>query len=145
MIQIQRGELNDVVATCSRNKMLTGSVTYLWTMTHKLSRQNWKFLPFRVPPAVPYPPSYDLFTVNVDYNQPEVFTASTSANTVNLHLIEGQYFVKIYEQTSTTNLNPNLSYNVVYEGTANVNWSGSPQNQIVSYTGGTNIFKIYNG
>ena len=145
MIQIQRGELNDVVATCSRNKMLTGSVTYLWTMTHKLSRQNWKFLPFRVQPSVPYPPSYDLFTVNVDYNQPEVFTASTSANTVNLHLIEGQYFVKIYEQTSTTNLNPNLSYNVVYEGTANVNWSGSPQNQIVSYTGGTNIFKIYNG
>ena len=145
MIQIQRGELNDVVATCSRNKMLSGSVTYLWTMTHKLSRQNWKFLPFRVTPAVLYPPSYDLFTVNVDYNQPEVFTASTSANTANLHFIDGQYFVKIYEQTSTTNLNPNLSYNVVYEGIANVNFSGSPQNQIVSYTGGTNIFKIYNG
>lgn len=145
MIQIQRGELNDVVATCSRNKMLTGSVTYLWTMTHKLSKQNWKFIPFRVAPAVSYPPSYDLFTVNVDYNQPEVFTASTSANTANLHFIDGQYFVKIYEQTSTTNLNPNLSYNVVYEGIADVNWSGSPQNQIVSYTGNTNIFKIYNG
>jgi hypothetical protein len=38
-----------------------------------------------------------------------------------------------------------LSYDVVYEGTATVNYSGSPQNEIVSYSGNTNIFKVYNG
>jgi hypothetical protein len=145
MVQIQKGEFNNVVATCSRNKMLTGNVTYLWSMTHKISKQNWKFLPYRVPPSVPYAPSYDEFTMNVDDSTPEVFTASTSANTVNLHLIEGQYFVKIYEQLSTTNLNPQLSYDVVYEGTATVNFSGSPQNEIISYSGASGIFKVYNG
>lgn len=145
MVQIEKGQFNNVVATCSRNKMLTGNVTYLWSMTHKLTNQNWKFIPFRVLPSVPYAPSYDEFTMNVDENQPEVFTASTSANTVNLHLIEGQYFVKIYEQLSPINLNPQLSYDVVYEGTATVNYSGSPQNEIISYSGTGQVFKVYNG
>lgn len=122
-----------------------GNVIYLWSMTHKLTNQNWKFIPYPIPTIVNYAPSYDLFTINVDENSPEVFTASTSANTVNLHLIEGQYFVKIYEQYSTTNLNPQLSYDVVYEGSAMVNYSGSPQNEIISYTGGSQIFKVYNG
>lgn len=145
MVQIQRGELNNVVATCSRNKMLTGSVTYLWSMTHKLTNQNWKFLPYRIPPAVNYAPSYDLFAINVDYNLPEVFTGATANSSVNVHLLDGQYYVKIYEQYSTTNLNPQLSYDVVYEGTATVNFSGSPQNEIISYTGTGQVFKVYNG
>jgi hypothetical protein len=144
MVQIEKGQLNDVVATCSRNKMLTGNVTYLWSMTHKLTNKNWKFLPFRIQPSVNYAPSYDLFTINVDDSIPEVFTASTSANTVNLHLEPGQYFVKIYEQLSSSNLNPQLSYDVVYEGTATVNYSGSPQNEIVSYSGTGEVFKVYN-
>jgi hypothetical protein len=145
MVQIEAGTFNEVVATCSRNKTLTGNVTYLWSMTHKLTKENWKFIPFRIVPSVDYAPSYDLFTMNVIDTSPEVFTASTSANTVNIHLIPGQYFVKIYEQCSTINLNPMLSYDVVYEGTATVNYSGSPQNEIVSYSGNTNIFKVYNG
>ena len=145
MVQIEAGTFNEVVATCSRNKTLTGNVTYLWSMTHKLTKENWKFIPFRIIPSVNYAPSYDLFTMNVIDTSPEVFTASTSANTVNIHLIPGQYFVKIYEQCSTSNLNAMLSYDVVYEGTATVNYSGSPQNEIVSYSGNTNIFKVYNG
>lgn len=143
MIQIQRGEMNNLVATCSRNKTLTGSVTYLWSMTHKLTNQNWKFIPFRVPPDVNYAPSYDLFVLNVDYSLPEVFIGASSGNTANIHLIDGQYFVKIYEQYSPTNLNPQLSHDVVYEGIADVNYSGSPQNQIVSYSGGSDVFIVY--
>jgi hypothetical protein len=145
MIQIEAGIINEVVATCSRNKTLTGNVNYLWSMTHKLTKQNWSSIPFRVAAIVNYAPSYDLFTMNVDYTSPEVFTASTSANTVNLHLEPGQYFIKIYEQCSSSNLNPMLSYDVVYEGTATVNFSGSPQNEIVSYSGGPQVFKVYNG
>ena len=144
MVQIQSGIFNQVVATCSRNKTLTGSVSYLWSMTHKLTKQSWKFLPYRVLPVVDYAPSYDLFNINVIDTQPEVFIYS-GITEVNLHLIHGQYFVKIYEQCSDTNLNPMLSYDVVYEGTATVNFSGSPENEIVSYTGNTDIFKVYNG
>lgn len=145
MIQLQRGELNNMVATCSRNKTLTGNVNYLWSMTHKLTNKNWRFLPFRVPPDVNYAPSYDLFTLNIDYNIPEVFTASTSANTANIHLLDGQYFVKIYEQYSSTNLLPQLSHDVVYEGIADVNYSGSPQNELITYSGTGEVFKVYTG
>jgi len=144
MVQIEKGTLNQVVATCSRNKTLTGNVSYLWSMTHKLSKQNWKFIPYQVPTIVNYAPSYDLFNINVIDTQPEVFIYSGITN-VNLHLIPGQYFVKIYEQCSTSNLNPMLSYEVVYEGTATVNYSGTPQNELISYSGGNNIFKVYQG
>lgn len=146
MIQIQRGEVNNLVATCSRNKTLTGNnVNYLWSMTHKLTNQNWRFLPYRIPPLVNYAPSYDLFVLNVDYSLPEVFTGATSSNDANAHLLDGQYYVKIYEQYSSTNLNPQLSHDVVYEGTADVNFSGSPQNEIITYSGTGQVFKIYNG
>jgi hypothetical protein len=144
MVQIEKGTFNQVVATCSRNKTLTGNVSYLWSMTHKLSKQNWKFIPYQLPPIVNYAPSYDLFNINVIDTQPEVFIYSGITN-VNLHLIPGQYFVKIYEQCSTTNLNPMLSYEVVYEGTATVNYSGTPQNELISYSGGNNVFKVYQG
>jgi hypothetical protein len=63
---------------------------------------------------------------------------------VNLHLIPGQYFVKIYEQQSTTNLNPNYSYDVVYEGIAEVISSGTSTTE-VSYSGTSNIFIVYEG
>jgi hypothetical protein len=144
MVQIEKGTFNQVVATCSRNKTLTGNVSYLWSMTHKLSKQNWKFIPYRVPAIVNYAPSYDLFNLNVIDSQPEVFIY-TGTTDVNLHLIPGQYFVKIYEQCSPTNLNPMLSYEVVYEGTATVNYSGSPENEIVSYSGNTDVFTVYQG
>jgi len=145
MVQIEKGTFNQVVATCSRNKTLGGNVTYLWSMSHKLSKEVWRFIPFRVPAMVDYAPSYDLFNIDVIDSQPEHLISTGSTNNVNVHLIPGQYFVKIYEQCSTTNLNPMLSYDSVYEGTATVNYSGSPQNEIVSYTGNTDVFKVYNG
>ena len=145
MIQIQRGEVNNLVATCSRNKTLMGNVNYLWSMTHKLTNQNWKFLPYRVPPDVNYAPYYDLFVLNVDYSLPEVFTGATSSNDANAHLLDGQYYVKIYEQYSSTNTNVQYSHDVVYEGIADVNYSGSPQNEIVSYSGTSKLFKVYTG
>ncbi len=65
MIPINQSELNTVVATCSRNKQLTGNVYYLWTMTHKLTKQNWKFIPYLLPAtgAIGYEPSYDQFQI----------------------------------------------------------------------------------
>ncbi len=78
MIPINQAELNTVVATCSRNKQLTGTVYYLWTMTHKLTKQNWKFIPYLLPAtgAIGYEPSYDQFQIDVDSGSSEVFIAT---------------------------------------------------------------------
>jgi len=142
MIYLNVGEVNTAVATCSVNKQLSNP-TYLWSMRHKLTNQKWRFIPYRIPPAVNYSPSWDQFIINVDYNSTEVFTG-TSANAVNLHLIDGEYFVKVYEQTSTTNLNPAYSYDVVYETIANVTGTGTTNN-IISYSATTDVFKVYKG
>jgi len=148
MIQITQAQLNTVVATCSRNKQLTGSVYYLWTMTHKLTKQNWKFIPYLLPAtgAVGYEPSYDQFQIDVDSASAEVFIATGTTTPVNLHLIPGHYYVKIYEQASPTNLNPLTAFDVVYEGMANIIGTNPVYNDIEVYTGNTNTtFKVYQG
>lgn len=142
MVYLNQNELNYANVTCSRNKNLTGSVTYLWTMRHKLSQQSWKFIPYRVPPVtVGYEPAYDQFEIETDLLSPEVYIGS-SGTPVNLQFIPGEYYLKIYEQVSTTNLNPALSYDVVYEGMVVVNDNVSPINQI-AYTGVSDTVIIY--
>ena len=148
MIPINQAELNTVVATCSRNKQLTGSVYYLWTMTHKLTKQNWKFIPYLLPAtgAVGYEPSYDQFQIDVDSASAQVYIATGTTIPVNLHLIPGHYYVKIYEQASPTNLNPLTAFDVVYEGMANIIGTNPVYNDIEVYTGNTNTtFKVYQG
>lgn len=143
MIYLIEGQ-NNAAATCSRNKTLTGSVSYLWCMKHKLSGQSWKFVPFQIPPSL-NSPSYDLFSIKIDYDTPEVLTGATMTGQTNVHLIDGEYFVKIYEQSSALsgNTNPMLAYDVVYEIISQVSSSGSTQP--TSYTGTTSIYKIYEG
>jgi hypothetical protein len=149
MIQITQAQLNTVVATCSRNKQLTGNVYYLWTMTHKLTKQNWKFIPYLLPAtgAIGYEPSYDQFQIDVDSSSAQVYIATGTTTPVNLHLIPGQYYVKIYEQASPTNLNPLTAFDVVYEGMANIIGTNPVYNDIVSYTGNSSsqVFKVYQG
>jgi hypothetical protein len=57
-------------------------------------------------------------------------------------LICGEWYLKIYEQLSSTNLNPALAYNVVQETILTVNCY--EQNEPVSYTNVDNVFIIYN-
>lgn len=142
MVYLNQNDLNYANVTCSRNKNLTGSVTYLWTMRHKLSQQSWKFIPYRVPPVtVGYEPAYDQFEIETDLSSSEVYIG-TSGTPVNLQFIPGEYYLKIYEQVSTTNLNPALSYDVVYEGMVVVNDNVSPITQI-AYTGVSDTVIIY--
>ena len=141
MIYLQQGNINQqTLVTCSRNKTLTGAVTYLWTIKHKLSQQSWKFIPYRELTNLGYEPSKDLFYISVDETNPEVYIGSSSVPT-NLHLIPGEYYLKIYEQTSPTNLNPSLSYDVVYEGMLIVE-SSDPITSI-DYSGLTDTVIIY--
>lgn len=143
MIYFNQGENNTVVATCSRNKQLS-TPTYLWSMRHKLTNETYRFIPYQIPTAVNYSPSYDQFTIKVDYNEAVKYTATTANDTANLHFTAGEYYIKIYEQQSTTNLNPSLSYDVVYETIGKVIGTGTTASSI-SYTATTEVFKVYKG
>jgi hypothetical protein len=143
MIYIQQGEFNRAIATCSRNKTLTGTVYYLWTIRHKLSNQAWQFIPYRNPSITTYPPSYDVFDIQVEFSQPENYLGTSPSDPVNLYLIPGEYYLKIYEQVSSTNLQPSLAYDVVYESTLVVK-TDDPIEQI-EYTGTSNTWVVYQG
>ena len=144
MIYLNQNQNNQAAAVCSRNKTLTGNVQYLWSMVHKLSNQRFRFIPFRVPPSISgYEPAYDLFCIDIDDSIPEVLTGATICGETNVHLIPGEYALKVYEQYSTTNLNPALSHDVVYETLVNV--VGTNQNNPTVYSGTTDTYYvIYN-
>ena len=142
MVYLNQGQLNQSAFVASRNKQLLGNVTYLFSMMHKLTGQKWRFIPFRIPPSVDYEPSYDLFCINIDETIPESLSGNTSCGDCNLHLIPGEYYVKIYEQLSTTNLDPQYSYDVVNETIVNV--VGTNKNIPTSYSGTSDVFIVYN-
>jgi len=140
MIILQQEQFNLGLATCSRNKNLS-TPTYLWSIRHKLSNQSWKFIPKRVESDLSYKAPYDLFEIAIYGGQPENYIYSGD-NYVNLHLIEGEYYLKIYEQVSTTNLDPTLTYDTVYEGLLIVK-TDTPTEEI-KYSGSSDVFIIYN-
>lgn len=144
MIYLHQGQNNQVAVVCSRNKTLSGNVQYLWAMQHKLSGKRYRFIPFRVQPSVNYTPGYDLFCIDIDSSIPNVLTGATVCGDTNVGtLIPGEYYVKIYEQMSTSNLDPMLSHDVVNETLCHV--VGVNQNVPTTYTGGTDgVFIIYN-
>ncbi len=142
MIYLNQNELNQVPATCSRNGFLMDP-EYLWVATHKLSGRVWNFIPYRIPPTTDYKPGYDLFCINVSQTLPEVLTGSTNcSNTSTLNFYPGEYYIKIYEQYSNTNLDPSDADDVVYE---TIMWViGVNQNQPITYSGTSDIFILYN-
>ena len=145
MIYIYQNEINEVPATCSRNN-LDGGPVYLWSMIHKLTFQSWNFIPYRIPPSTTYKPGYDLFCINSDNSLPESLTGNTgceSGDTIcNIHLIPGEYWVRIYSQTSTTNLNPQQTDELVYETMGLM--VGVNENEPITYSGNSDIFIVYN-
>ena len=141
MIYLYQDQNNTVPAVCSRNGFLMDP-NYLWDVTHKLSAQNWRFIPFRIPPSTDYKPGYDLFCIQVSGGT-QVYTGATScSNSVNVDLIPGEYFIKIYEQYSPSNLIPSEDDDIVYE---TIMWViGVNQNQPITYSGNSDIFILYN-
>lgn len=141
MIYLYQDQNNTVPAVCSRNGFLMDP-EYLWVITHKLTNTMWNFIPFRIPPSTDYKPGYDLFCIQVSGGT-QVYTGATScANTVNLNLIPGEYFINIYEQYSNSNLNPNNADDIVYETLMSV--IGVNQNEPITYSGTSDIFILYN-
>jgi hypothetical protein len=91
---------------------------------------------------VSYEPYYDLFGVVVSNTATESLTGNTTPTECVVDLICGEWYLKIYEQNSATNLNPSLAYNVVQEGILTVNCL--EQNIPISYDDQDDVFIIYN-
>ena len=144
MIYLNQGENNEAAAICSRNKWLTGSVSYLWSMQHKLSQQKYRFVPYLIPSTASFSPPYDLFCINIDDSIPEVLTGTTSCGQTNVHLIPGEYDLKVYEQSYTLsgNTNPQYAYDVVYETLVNV--VGVNGYDPTVWSGTSNTYIVYN-
>jgi hypothetical protein len=143
MIYVTQGQINEMPAVCSRNSTLVNP-RYLWNLTHKLSLEEWNFIPYRIPPTVDYKPGYDLFCLQIDDSiaQSLIGTSCDLGTVANLHLIPGQYYYKVYEQVSSSNLNPNLASDIVNEGMLTV--VGTNANNPTTYSGDTDVFIMYN-
>lgn len=144
MIFLNQGQNNLAAAICSRNKWLTGPVVYLWSMSHKLSQQKYRFIPYMVHSPLSVNPPYDVFCINIDDSIPQVLTGTTSCGQTNVHLIPGEYDLKVYEQSSSLsgNTNPSLAYDVVYETLVTV--VGVNGYDPTVWTGGSNTYIVYN-
>jgi hypothetical protein len=133
MIILQQYTNNEFPVTASMNVTISNPV-YLFQFQHKLTNEYHYIIPYKVPTSYSKP-SYDMFLMNVDFSFPESLTNNTSTSG-NLHLIPGEYLLRVYQQTSTSNLDPALSQGEIYQIMAVVN-----QTEVVCapeppYTGG---------
>jgi hypothetical protein len=146
MVYIIQNQITQVPVVASRNNPDNSADFYLWNMEHKLTGQVWNFIPYKVPPTTTYKPGYDLFCVGVDDSVPQRLTGNTQCTgvtgTTNVHLIPGEYYLRIYSQSSPSNLNPLQAEYQVYDTQALM--VGINQNIPITYSGNSDIFIVYN-
>ena len=114
MIVLNISEINKVSEPASRNKELSNP-TYLFSFYHKLSGQTWRVIPYVDTWTNDYTSRFDTFRIGINYDIPQSLTGNTGMTDTNVHLIEGDYWISIYEQKSTTNLDPTKAFNKVIE------------------------------
>jgi hypothetical protein len=110
MLIIRKNQTNNLIATASMNRTLSNPY-YLFSFQHIASKERVSFIP-------------EVLTSNCRYDKFRFIEGYTN-NFSNVPPIVnfpylGQYYYSIYEQTSSTNTNPALSYNKVEAGRANV-------------------------
>jgi hypothetical protein len=133
MIILQQYTNNEFPVTASMNVTISNPV-YLFQFQHKLTNEYHYIIPYKVPTSYSKP-SYDMFLMNVDFSFPESLTNNTSTSG-NLHLIPGEYLLRVYQQTSTSNLDPALSQGEIYQIMAVVNQTEVVCEPEPPYTGG---------
>lgn len=141
MIYLYEDESNNVAEVCTRNKTLPDPF-FMWSMTHKLSGQVFNFIPHEFAWDTDYPPGYNYFNIGIFPNQAQSLTGNSISGITNVHLIPGEYDVKVYEQESWDNINPKLAYAVVANDLCQV--IGTNQNTPTTYSGTSDVFIIYN-
>ena len=139
MVVLNIGENNKMCEPASRNKELFNP-TYLISMYHKLSGQSWRFIPYVSDFTEDYLARFDTFYINIDYSTPQSLTGNTTSGSTNVHLIEGDYWISIYEQYSTTNLDPTKAFNKVVE---TFGYVVPPTETNPTYSGDNYEYKVY--
>ena len=131
MILINKNTTNKVILTLSEKTTLTNAV-YLFEVTNDMSN------------TVKYFIAADISTNKLRYNEfdfIENVTEDLLNGTFSLEL-SGFYKYNVYEQASTTNLNPLLALNLIDKGKLNV---VSQLSSYPIYTGNQNTTIVYGG
>jgi hypothetical protein len=144
MIYITQNSNNQIFVNVSEYKTLS-SPTYLWVLQNAQSSVKTYFIPRNITTTFPsmYSNKYDVFEFKTDKSQPEVFISSGITD-CNIHLEDNnQYWLGIYEQISTSNLNPLLSNEkllsslaFIFVNQSNIYYTGSSSNNNIIYYGG---------
>lgn len=108
MLIVRKGQTNNLIATASMNRTLSNPY-YLFSFQHIASKERVSFLPL-------------VLSSNCRYDKFQFVENPTT----NLSLVppqvnfpyEGQYYYSIYEQLTSGNTNPALSYNKLESGRA---------------------------
>lgn len=107
MIVLEKDTVNEFTATCYEFITLT-SPYYLVTFTDEMTNKEYKIV---LTDTSEHPSRYQLFTLTLPAD------VSTMTNT-------GYYRYEIREQASSTNLNPDLSGDIVEEGRMKLKGTG---------------------
>ena len=106
MIHVTKGTTANVYVTL-KEKQTLASPNYLFYFKHRSTNEVVNFVKLNASNLSIYRDRYDLFQFTV--------------NTHFLNSTEGEYEYFIYEQTSSTNLDPALATNLVESGIMNLN------------------------
>jgi hypothetical protein len=110
MIQITKGTTNNVALTLTEKCTLT-SPYYLFVFQSDETRNLYKFI---AADTSTHPDRYNLFAIVETDSSPDPL-----AGEIELPIV-GFYKYKVYEQTSSTNLNPALATGIVEVGKVQV-------------------------
>ena len=131
MILINKNTTNTVILTLSEKTTLTNAV-YLFEVINDMSNEVKCFI------------AADISTNKLRYNEFE-FIENVTEDLLNgtfTLTLSGFYKYNVYEQTSTTNLNPLLALNLIDKGKLNV---ASQLSDYPVYTGNENNTVVYGG
>jgi predicted GNAT superfamily acetyltransferase len=125
MLHFTKGNIDTIVVTLTE-KCTLQSPNYLWVCTSRTTNEVVKFVILG---------NTDLTNASLRFNKFLFTTNSKFANSTN-----GEWSYIVYEQTSTTNLDPTLATGIVEKGQLTVN--DSTQFEFNTYTNVNNTYKV---
>lgn len=132
MIKIIKGQANVVVLTLKEKTTLTNP-KYLFVFKNDQTNVDAKFI---AADTSTYPDRYNKFTITEKTTSPNPLTGEVTLS------LDGFYTYTIYEQTSSTNLNPANATGVVETGKVQVFATIVADH---TYSPDSNITYVYNG
>lgn len=132
---ISKGNINELIVSVTEKTTLSAPVNYLWEFKNKDTKLNY----------------YCIAQVNIFYGHQEQFLIEEKTSPNNLvgqiNLPKGDYLFKIYQQVSSTNVDPKLTTSSTFEPYVEIGLvtvTGTIQADTI-YNGSTLIDTVYNG